>query len=349
MTDFDFADDNFFTETLDALIEIDTKIDKHTILIVDDEENNLKLLKRTLHKDYNILEASDGLDALNVVRNNGYIISAVLTDQKMPNLEGIAFLKKITNMYPNMIKIIITAYTDPDEIAEAINICNISQYIIKPYQPEDIKSVLKEAIKKFELSNKNSLLLKDLKELFYKTIKSISFALDAKDPYTHGHSMRVTLYSLVLARAMNLDEKLLEEIETAGLLHDIGKIGIPQNILCKAGKLTDEEFEIMKTHCVHGQKMIKNIKKLEIISEWLKTHHERWDGKGYPIGLKSKDIPISSRIIAIADTYDAMTSTRPYRNALTHEIAISEIEKCSGTQFDPTLAKLFIEHEKEIE
>ena len=191
-------------------------------------------------------------------------------------------------------------------------------------------------------------MVQDLKDLFYNTLKAISSALDSKDPYTHGHSMRVTMYSLILARKLNLDDKMLEEIETAGLLHDIGKIGIPQNILCKPGKLTDEEFAIMKSHPEKGEKILTGIKKLAIISNWLKTHHERWDGHGYPLGLKGEEIPFSSRIIALADTYDAMTSTRSYRKALTHEIAISEIEKCAGTQFDPNLAKMFVEVQNEI-
>ncbi len=190
--------------------------------------------------------------------------------------------------------------------------------------------------------------MKDLKELFYKTIRSISFALDAKDPYTHGHSLRVTLYSLILASKLGLNDTALEEIETAGLLHDIGKISIPQSVLCKKDKLTDEEFEIMKSHTGNGAKMIQNIKKLSAVASWLKSHHERWDGKGYPCGLKGTDIPLFARIIALADTYDAMTSTRPYRKALPHEIAIQEIKRCAGIQFDPELAEIFVANEAEI-
>ena len=156
------------------------------------------------------------------------------------------------------------------------------------------------------------------------------------------------LYSLILAKELNLDDKMLEEIETAGLLHDIGKIGIPQQILCKPGKLTDEEYEIMKSHPEQGEKILMGIKKLSIISNWLKTHHERWDGNGYPLKLQGEEIPLTSRIIAIADTYDAMTSTRSYRKALDHEVAIEEIQKCAGSQFDPSLAKLFVSIEDKI-
>ena len=141
---------------------------------------------------------------------------------------------------------------------------------------------------------------------------------------------------------MNLKDEELEEIETAGLLHDIGKIAIPKNILCKPGKLTDEEFSIMRTHPENSARLVSEITQLKGISSWVRSHHERYDGFGYPNGLKGEEIPLPARIIAIADTYDAMTSTRSYRTALSHQQAIEEIERCSGAQFDPVLAEKFI-------
>src|SRR5574344_118457 len=209
--------------------------------------------------------------------------------------------------------------------------------------------IVDNGIKKYELSASKNKIVKDLSELFYKTIKSIAHALDAKDKYTHGHSIRVTVYSLALAKALKLPDDVLEEIETAGLLHDIGKIAIPEKILSKPGKLTDEEFAIIKTHPELAEKIVDSIDKLKLISNWLKCHHERYDGKGYPAGLKGEEIPISARIIAIADTYDAMTSSRSYRAALSHETAINEIKNCAGSQFDPNLANLFVSISDEIE
>lgn len=334
--------DNLIVDSLNNLIKQDIESIKQTILLVDDEENNLQLLKRTLRGTYNIVTASNGKDALDIVRQEGENISLIVSDQKMPEMQGTEFLKLVSDIQPNIVKILLTGHSDTDIIIQSINECQLYQYILKPFEPEELKVSIKNGLKKYELSTHKALILKDLKELFYKTIKSISFALDAKDPYTHGHSLRVTLYSLILANELNLDDQLLEEIETAGLLHDIGKIGIPQSILCKPGKLTDEEFEVMKSHPVQGEKMVVNIKKLKIIANWLRTHHERWDGKGYPSGLKGEEIPISARIIALADTYDAMTSTRSYRKALDHEVAIEEIKRCSGSQFDPKLAEIFV-------
>lgn len=333
---------------LDYILLSEKTVKKHTILAVDDEENNLALLNRTLHQDYNVLLASNVEDALNIVEERGEEISLIVSDQKMPLMEGTEFFKKISDKYPDIIKILLTGYSNIDILVDSINECHLFQYVLKPFDPEQLCMIVESGIKKYELSMSKTQILQDLSELFYKTIKSIAFALDAKDKYTHGHSTRVTLYSLALAKALNLPDDLLEEIETAGLLHDIGKIAIPEKILLKPGKLSPEEYEIIKTHPELGEKLVQGIEKLKIISNWLKSHHERYDGKGYPDGLAGEQIPISARIITIADTYDAMTSDRAYRSALPHEIAIDEIKRCAGSQFDPKLAQIFISIQEEV-
>lgn len=337
-----------YIDGMDDILCTKTRNETATILLVDDEINNIQLLKRTFRRKYNILTASNGLEGLEVFKQNKDTISLIVSDHKMPVMEGTEFLEKVNEIAPDVIKILLTGFADVEILTDAVNKCNLFQYILKPFEPEELLNVVEVGLNKYNLTSSKSAILKDLKELFYKTIKSISSALDSKDPYTHGHSLRVTLYSLILAKEMGFDEKLLEEIETAGLLHDIGKIAIPQNILCKPGKLTDEEFAVMKMHPNNSEKLILSIKKLAGISSWLKAHHERWDGKGYPDGLKGEEIPLSSRIVAIADTYDAMTSTRSYRTALAHEVAISEIQRCAGSQFDPNLAQKFIELEATI-
>lgn len=348
MSKFSILKEDTFEESLSEILQVTQKNDKHTILLVDDEINNLQLLRRTLRHDYNILTASNGREALEIIEGKGDEIALIVSDQKMPEMAGTEFLKLVAGNYPDIIKILLTGHLDVDAIVDSINDCHLYQYIVKPFDPEELKLTIETGLRKFELLNNKTVILKDLRELFYKTIKLIASALDAKDPYTHGHSLRVTMYSLILAKKLNLDDSMLEEIETAGLLHDIGKIGIPQKILCKPGKLTDEEFEVMKSHPEQAEKMLMGIKKLTVVSNWLRCHHERWDGKGYPYGLKGDEIPISGRIIALADTYDAMTSTRSYRQALTHETAIEEIKRCSGTQFDPILAELFVSCEEEL-
>ena len=336
-------ENNLFLNNIDDMLQTSPSKAAHTVLLVDDEINNLQLLKRTLRGKYNILTAQNGKEGLEVLENNADRISLIVSDHKMPVMEGTEFLEKANQISPDVIKILLTGFSDIEILTDAVNKCNLFQYMLKPFDPQELEQVIENGIDKFDLASSKSLILNDLRELFYKTIKSISSALDAKDPYTHGHSLRVTLYSLILAKELGLNDKNLEEIELAGLLHDIGKIAIPQSILCKPGKLTDEEFAIMKSHPENSEKLISSIKKLQGITNWLKAHHEKWDGTGYPGHLKGEEIPVSARIIALADTYDAMTSTRSYRKALEHEVAIEEIKRCSGTQFDPNLAALFVQ------
>lgn len=343
-----YLDENIVSD-LESLLLSTNKGEKYTILAIDDEENNLLLLQRTLRNKYTILLASSGEEALKIIDERGEDISLIVSDQKMPFMEGTDFFKRISENYPHIVKILLTGHSNVDILVEAINECHLFQYILKPFEPEQLCMIIESGIKKYALSVSKVHILQDLSELFYKTIKSIAHALDAKDQYTHGHSMRVTLYSLALAKSLNLEDELLEEIEITGLLHDIGKIAIPEKILLKPGKLTPEEYDVIKTHPDLGKRLVEGIDKLKVVSTWLKYHHERYDGKGYPDGIAGEQIPISSRIIAIADTYDAMTSTRAYRQALSHQEAIDEIHNCAGTQFDPELANLFIQINEEIE
>jgi len=319
---------------------------KHTILVVDDEENNLQLLKRTLRRKYNIITATNGLEALKIVEENGDNIALIISDQRMPQMTGTEFLSQISDKYPNIIKMLLTGYSDIDAMVEGVNKCQLFQYISKPFDLDELQIIIKNGINAYELTLSKQALLLDLRELFFTTIKSISSALDAKDAYTHGHSYRVTLYSLILSRELIKDVKMLEDIEIAGLLHDIGKIAVPENILCKPGKLTDEEYSTIKMHPSNGKRILNGIKKLKFISFWLSSHHERWDGRGYPQGVKGLEIPLPARILGVADTYDAMTSNRSYRKGLSHEIAAQEIKNCSGSQFDPEVVAVFekVEH-----
>ncbi len=186
-----------------------------------------------------------------------------------------------------------------------------------------------------------------LYEVFYNnlvsTLKSLVMSIEARDSYTKQHSERVTLYSLQIAEVMGLNEEDMDVIRFGGYLHDIGKIGVKDTVLLKPGRLTDEEFEEIKQHSIIGDNILKPIKFFPKERDLIRHHHERYDGRGYPDGLGGEDIPITSRILAVADTYDAMTSTRPYRKALEHHIAVEEIIRCSGKQFDPKVVEAFLE------
>lgn len=180
-------------------------------------------------------------------------------------------------------------------------------------------------------------------------VKSILQALDCKDHYTHGHSMRVAYYSITLGKEMGLSDDEMYTLEMSALCHDLGKIAVPDAVLLKPSRLTEEEFNIMKTHPTKTAEILKDFKHLEEIAKFAKHHHERYDGRGYPDALKGEDIPLFSRVILIADTFDAMTSTRPYRKGLPYHVAFEELNEFAGSQFDPDLVKHFISAMKKEE
>jgi HD-GYP domain-containing protein (c-di-GMP phosphodiesterase class II) len=186
----------------------------------------------------------------------------------------------------------------------------------------------------------NARLYEDLQATFQQTIEGLAKAIDKMDRYTSGHSDRVALYATMLAVELGLSARDVEIVRQSALMHDIGKIGCVLN-LNKPGKLTNDEYEVFKKHPTYGRDILDPIKFLHPLIPGVHLHHERWDGRGYPLRMKGNEIPIIARIIAVADTYDAMTSDRSYRRALPHEVAIAEIERCSATQFDPEVAAKF--------
>jgi len=185
--------------------------------------------------------------------------------------------------------------------------------------------------------------IKRLRDMYNQSIRALLIGLDAKDPYTFGHSMRVGHYAAVLARFMKLPEDVVEQVRNAGLLHDIGKMATPDNILNKRGALDPWEREIIQRHPLLGSAMLSHVQLVGCARDWVLHHHERWDGTGYPDNLRGEEIPLETRIVSIVDAYDAMTSDRPYRRAMNHEEAVQEIGAEAGTQFDPIVVQKFIE------
>lgn len=189
----------------------------------------------------------------------------------------------------------------------------------------------------------NARLYEVLQESTFQTVQALATSLEAKDNYTSGHSQRVTHYAMLIAEKLSLGEKDMENLRYAGQLHDIGKIGITERILNKPGKLTDWEFAAIKDHPVIGERIIKSLDFLEVVRSIIRHHHERWDGGGYPDGLQKEDVPLLARIMAVADAYDAMSTARPYRGALSPKKARDEVSRCSGSQFDPRLVEVFLD------
>lgn len=221
-----------------------------------------------------------------------------------------------------------------------IQICN--KHHDEFFTPEDL-DLLKILGNQIAFVIQNSDLFENLQRAYYDTLSALTQAIDAKDSYTHGHSERVTKYSVELAIALGLEKKIIENIRLAGMLHDIGKIGIPETILNKPGRLTDAEFDVIKAHPELGVRILARVEFLEPLIPLIRHHHERFDGHGYPGSIDSHNIPYGARLIAIADTYDAMTSDRPYRKAMDMETALAELVRCRKTQFDPDLVDVFVE------
>ena len=314
-------------------------MDKYRILIVDDEPDNLALLYRTLRGKYEIAKSTSPLEALEILKKDHF--ECILSDHKMPEMDGVEFLKRTYEISPNTMRLLVTAYTDAGILIDAINYAKIYRYIKKPYNPDELLLTVENALEYWQLKADNGALINDLKELFSGTITAIVEALDAKDAYTLGRSRRVTFYAVKMAKALHLSETTTGKIELAGLLHDIGMIGVSDDILAKVEKLSIEEYSEIKKHVYHSVKILDDIKQLKDVVELIKYHHEFYDGNGYPYGKKGDEIPIGSRIIAIADAFDSMVTPKVYRNQVVPSVALAKIKEEAGKQFDPNIVECF--------
>lgn len=312
---------------------------RYKILIVDDEPDNLQLLYRTLRRDYEVTKAQGPLEALEILKETPF--NCILSDHKMPDMDGVEFLRRTYDMYPDTIRLLVTAYSDVEILMNAINYAKIYRYIKKPYSPEELLHIVQLALEYYQLKEDNKKLIVDLKDLFSGTINAIMDALDSKDSYTLGRSRRVAFYTSKIIAAMDLNKTEKATIELAALLHDIGMIGVQEDILHKVEKLTDEEREEIRKHVFYSVKILEDIKQLDKVTDIIRYHHEFYNGAGYPFGIKGEEIPLGARIIAIADAYDSLVSFRPYREGLTPEEALKIIEEKRGEQFDPNILDIF--------
>lgn len=315
---------------------------RHKILVVDDEEANVRLLRRVLGDEYETLEAFSGAEGLKLLKEHD--ISLIITDQRMPGMTGVQLLEQSLALRPDAIRILLTGYTDVQALIDAINAGHVYKYVPKPWDRDELKVTVKRALEAYELKEHNDKLLRDLKETLIElenlslgTIRALADALDAKCDYTSGHSLRVARYAVLIGKAMGFEPSDLRDLELGGILHDIGKIGVPESILWKPARLTPEEQEIMSKHPVTSAQIIGDLSALLKAKKYVLHHHEFMDGSGYPDHLKGEEIPLGARILLVADAYDAMTTDRPYRKAIGHKRAAEELKKHAGRQFDPNV------------
>jgi putative nucleotidyltransferase with HDIG domain len=328
------------------------------ILVVDDQEMIRSMLSRYLKEHgYKVETAGSADTALVKLRESTFELAVV--DIQMPGKDGIELLRQITREHPDTAVVMVSGLNEIDTVLETVKM-GAYDYITKPFSLDVVESCLQRAFEKrnliienrnyqLNLENKVRKRTKELEEALHKieftydaTIKALGGALDLRDSETEDHSLRVAGFVLKLAKAMCIEGgTVLRDIEWGAYLHDIGKIGIPDAILLKPGKLTEDERAVIKRHPVLGHKLLINIQFLKGASELVLSHHEWYDGSGYPRGLKGDDIPVSARLFSVADTIDAMTSDRPYRKALPIGIVGKELSKLSGIQYDPEIVDIF--------
>jgi putative two-component system response regulator len=297
------------------------------------------------------LEAASGVEGLEVLARMGSV-PLVITDVHMPAMDGVEFLRQLRARYPDTAVIMLTAVA---EVRTAVTCLQMGamDYMSKPVVIDEVRARVTQALERRDLILQNRFYQKHLetrvkeqaqriKEIFLQGVQALVHALEAKDPYTRGHSKRVSMYAVKTAVRLGYTGDLLEEIRLGGELHDIGKIDTPESILNKPAPLTPDEFERVVRHTVLGEKILAPfVRETPTVLRIVRSHHERMDGGGFPDGLMGEDIPIEARIVSVTDAFDAMTTHRAYREPRTPEMAFEELLRCAGSHFDPAVVEAF--------
>lgn len=318
------------------------------IVVVDDDVTNLKMAGHILSKNrMRVTALKSGMALVDYLKTN--TPDLILLDIKMPGLDGFETLEILKAQTPPDERIpVIFLTADENEESETRGLqLGAMDFIKKPFVPEVLVLRVRHTIELVRLQRNLAAEVerkaRENESLSLHVVQTLTEAIDAKDTYTNGHSGRVAEYSREIARRFGYSQAQQDEIYMMGLLHDVGKIGVPDAVINKPGKLTEEEFDQIKKHPGMGSRILKKIREMPKLSIGARWHHERYDGTGYPDGLSGTDILEEARIIAVADAYDAMTSRRSYRDVLPQEVVRSEIEKGKGTQFDPLFADIMIQ------
>lgn len=326
------------------------------ILLVDDELEITEILADLLSDTYTCQRAASADQALRLLRDHEFEL--VISDITMPGMSGLDMIPHIKEQAPNTVVVMISGMQTVESAIGALRL-GAFDYLMKPFDLRQVEAVVKRALEHHDLivakqRYENHLeelveqrtaqldrALDSLEEAYRSTLKALTTALETRDSETHGHSERVVTYSLRLGMEYGLSREELKALEFGSLLHDIGKIGVPDSILRKPAKLTDEEWIRMREHPTHGQQILRGIQFLQGAARVVAQHHEKWDGSGYPLGIKGADIDVCARIFSVADAFDAITSDRVYRQGKDYEAAAQELDDWAGKQFDPKVVAAF--------
>lgn len=320
----------------------------YRIIAVDDEMGIVDSLSIFLRRSgYDFTGVTDPMEAISRVKTEHF--DMMILDFIMSPIHGDAVVEQIRKFNKDLYILLLTGHKDLAPPLDTIRRLEIQGYCEKSDKFDQLLLLIESGIKSIAQMNEIKRMNDELSDTYGKlerayldSVQTLRYTVEAKDPYTRGHSDRVSEYSVLLGKILGLSDSDIDTLRIGGLFHDIGKIGIPDSILLKEAKLSDDEYSQIKNHPSIGVHILQNASIFQDIIPIVKHHHERYDGHGYPSRLSGEDIPYLARITAVADTFDAMTSKRSYRNALPLDVVKEEIQKCSGTQFDPNIATTFL-------
>lgn len=306
-----------------------------TVLFVDDEVNVLKAVKRLfLDENVEVVTAESSEAALDFMRSQP--VAVIVSDNRMPQMNGIEFLERAKLLVPESIRILMTGYADMQAAIDAINRSEVHRFITKPWDDVALKTIIIEALERYNV-------ITTLRSANEATLLSLAQTIELKDPYTRGHCDRVAHYAVSTAERLGLSEEDRRHIRHGSWLHDCGKIGVPETILNFNGPLSAQQMAVVKNHSIWGAEVARLAKLPDAVVSIILSHHEKFDGTGYPQGLQGDAIPYLARIVANADFYDALASDRPYRKALPRDKALDILIGSSGTYVDPAILAIFVE------
>lgn len=338
-----------------------------TLLIVDDEPNIIHSLSRQLRREnYNILSAYSGMAALDLLADND--IGVILSDQMMPEMDGVTFLEAAKKKKPDTVRLMLTGQSSIENTMAAVNRSQVFEYLTKPWTADTLRGTIARAFEHYNLVRENKRLhqltldqneqLKrlnenleslvhdrtlQLEEAVQEGVVMLALAAEAKDDDTGNHINRISSLTGKICRGLGLSSEDADKISFFSVMHDIGKIHVPDRILNNQGPLSPEDWAVMKTHTTEGEKILGLKPYYQIAREIARSHHERWDGTGYPDGLEGREIPLPARIVSVADVYDALTHRRSYKPAIPKEKSIAMMRKFSGSSFDPDILEVFLD------
>lgn len=314
----------------------------YKIIAVDDEEGIIDSLSIFLKRSgYEFTGVTDPLEAIERVKNEHFDL--MILDFIMTPIHGDQVVEEIRKFNKELYILLLTGHKDLAPPLETIRRLDIQGYCEKSDKFDQLLLLIESGIKSIAQMNEIKKINEELEKAYLESIETLRYTVDAKDSYTRGHSDRVSEFAVLIGKTLGLSEKDLKTLKIGGLFHDIGKIGVPDSILLKESKLTDDEYSEIKNHPSIGAHILSTATIFKNLIPIVKHHHERYDGHGYPGQLQGENIPYLARIATIADSFDAMTSRRSYRDSLPLDVVISEFERCKGTQFDPELTDVFLD------